>query len=253
MKKKKLLVGKMKRFKTFFVILVIVIFSGQMAVAQDYNLSIWDFSGTYNYSLYNMTLTYTLSQDAKGKVTGSGNFDYYADGETLSIPVEIKGNVKGKDNIVTLKYKLKGKDADGNKIKDDLKLELDESSLSLVGIEKRKLCAKGSECEKTEEAVSLDVPDGTTRAARLSIAAEPNDSGKKLEGTGELTLSNGDIYNLYAKGKFNSKKNETKYSLKGDTDATKAIKVKVTIDEVSGDTTYFNAKVLGQKLKYKLE
>ena len=56
MKKKKLLVGKIKRFKTFFVILVIVIFSGQMAVAQDYNLSIWDFSGPYTESGDGVTL-----------------------------------------------------------------------------------------------------------------------------------------------------------------------------------------------------
>ena len=100
MEKKKLLVGKIKRFKMFFVILVIVIFLGQMAVAQDYNLSIWDFSGAYTESGDGATLSYILSQDAKGKLTGSGTFDYPSD--NISIDVEIKGKVKGKDNIEIL-------------------------------------------------------------------------------------------------------------------------------------------------------
>ena len=242
MKKKKLLVGKMKRFKMFFVILVIVIFSGQMAVAQDYNLSIWDFSGPYTESGDGATLTYILSQDAKGKVTGSGTFDDTSD--NMTIPVEIKGNVKGKNSIVTLKYKVKGKDAEGNKIQNNLMLELDESILSLVGIEKLKVCQKGEGCLKTEEEVSLDVPDGMTGEAELEIYAELDESGKKLEGTAELTLSNGDMHNLYAKGK--SKNGETKLSLKG----TNGIKFKVTIDEGSGDMTGIKAKALGQKLIY---
>ena len=197
-----------------------------------------------------MTLSYTLIQDSKGKVTGSGTFDYFSDENDMSIDVEIKGNVKGKNNIVTLKYKPKGKDAEGNKIQSDLTLELDESILSLVGLEKMKICGKGTGCEKTETNVSLAVPDGMTGEAELSIDATIDKKGKKLERTGELTLSNGDMYNLSAKGKYNSKKDETKFSLKGVNEATKGIKFKLIINEGSGDMTSINAKVLGQQLKY---
>jgi len=220
---------------------------------EDYNLSIWDFSGTYTYSLYNMTLTYTLSQDAKGKVTGSGTFVDSSDGNDISIPVEIKGNVKGKKGIVTLKYKMKGKDENGNKIQDNLKLELNESTLSLVGTDKLKVCQKGGGCKKTDSDVSLDVPDGMTGEAELEIDVESDASGKKLEGTGELTLSNGDEYPLSAKGKYNSNKDETQFQVKGVADSTKGIKFKLKIDEGSDAATFINGKALGQQLKYKLE
>jgi predicted CXXCH cytochrome family protein len=219
----------------------------------DYNLSIWDFSGSYTESQENRTLTYTLIQDSKGKVTGSGIFDDSSDEKNISIDVEIKGNVKGKNNIVTLKYKVKGKDAEGNKIQDDLKLELDESILSLVGTEKMKICQKGAGCEKTEEGVSLDVPDGMTGEAVVSIDATPDENGKKLEGTAELTLSNDDEYPLYAKGKYNSNKDETQFQLKGVDEPAKGIKIKLKIVEESDAVTFINGKALGQQLKYKLE
>ena len=248
MKKKTLLAGKMKRFKAFFVILVIVIFLGQMAVAQDYNLSIWDFSGAYTESQGGMTLSYILSQDAKGKLTGFGTFDYPSD--DISIDVEIKGKVKGKNEIVKLKYKLKGKDADCNKLQDDVSLELDEGILSLVGIEKRKICAKGAGCEKTEANVSLDIPDGMTGEAVLSIDATLDEKGKKLEGTGELILSNNDKYPLSVKGKYNSKKDETQLQIKGVEGSTKGIKVKLKIDGESDNATFIKGKAFGQQLDF---
>jgi len=191
-----------------------------------------------------------LIQDAKGKLTGSGTFDYSSDEIAMSIPVEIKGKVKGKNNIVTLKYKVKGKDAEGKKIQNNLMLALDESILSLVGTEKMKVCQKGAGCEKTEASVSLDVPDGMTGEAELEIDAELDENGKKLEGTAELTLSNGDEYPLSAKGKYNSNKAETQFQLKGVADSTKGIKIKLKIDEGSEAATFINGKVLGQQLKY---
>jgi hypothetical protein len=213
---------------------------------EDYDLYVWDCSGFYTESGDNMT--FTLSQDAKGKVTGSGTFDYPSD--DISIPVEIKGKVKGKNNIVTLKYKVNGKDADGNKLKDKVSLELDESSLSLMGTMKRKLCAKGSGCEADTSHVSLYLPDGMTGEAVLSIDATLDEKGKKLKGTSELTLSNGDIYNLYAKGKYNSKKEETNYSLKEVDASRKVIKFKLKINEGSGATMGIRGKVHNQNLKY---
>ena len=256
MKKKKLLVGKMKRFKTFFVILVIVIFSGQMAVAQDYNLSIWDFSDTYETNPDNNTLlTVTLAQDAKGKVTGSGTFERVIDGDNMTIKVDVKGKVKGKKSIVTLKYRVKGKDAEGNKILDILKLKLvEDNKTALVGSEKGKICVKGEKCVKIEdESATLPVGPGMTGKAFLEIVSELDAKGKKLEGTAKLTLSNGDIYDLYVKGKINSKKGERKYQLKGDNETTKGIKIKLKIDNEADNATKINGKALGQQLKYKLK
>ena len=89
-----------------------------------------------------------------------------------------------------------------------------------------------------------------TGEAVLLIDVESDASGKKLEGAGALILSNNDTYNLYTKGKYNSKNNETKLSLKGVNDSTKGIKFKLIINEGSGDVTGIKAKALGQKLIY---
>ena len=139
------------------------------------------------------------------------------------------------------------------KLKDKVSLELDKSGGSLVGTVNRKICAKGLGCEKTETGVSVDVPDGMTGNSILLIDIESNEKGKKLEGDATLTLSNGDTYNLDAKRKYNSKKDETKYSLKGADEGSKAIKIKLTINDKTGDCTFFSGKALGQQLKYKLE
>jgi hypothetical protein len=204
-------------------------------------------------SLNNITLSYTLIQDAKGKVTGSGTLDFSDAAITTSIGIDIKGKVNGKNGVVTLKNKMKGKDAAGNKVQNNVMLTLNENTLSLVGTEKIKICQKGAGCLKFDISIALNVPDGMTCETILSIDAEPDERGRKLEGTAELTLSNGDEYPLSAKGKYNSKKMETQFQLKGVADSTKGIKFKLKIDEESDAATFINGKALGQQLKYKLE
>ena len=120
----------------------------------------------------------------------------------------------------------------------------------MAGQTKLKDCLKGWGCENGESYDSLPLPNGMTGESELGIDVESDASGKKLEGTGELTLSNGDEYPLYAKGKYNSKNNETKFSLKGVADSTKGIKIKLKIDEESNAATFIRGKALGQKLIY---
>ncbi len=224
------------------------------------SVATWDFSGYYTESRDDMTLSYILIQDARGKLTGYGTFDYFSDENDISIDVEIKGKVKGKNNIVTLKYKVKGEgpgyvsgeDTDV-KLKDKVSLELDKSSLSLMGTMKRKLCAKGSGCEADTSHVSLDVPYGMTGGGILMIDVEPDENGKKLEGSAELTLSNDEVFPLYFKGKYNSKKDETKFSLNGVDDFAKGMKFKIKINGRNGAATFISGNALGQKIKYKFE
>ena len=250
--------------KTLFLMLVLTCVYSLAYVTE--SVATWDFSGSYTESreddmtLSETTLTYTLIQDAKGKLTGYGTFDYYSDENDISIDVEIKGKVKGKNNIVTLKYTLKGKgsgyvladvlgkDTDA-KLKDKVSLELNKSSLSLMGTMKRKLCAKGSGCEADTSQVSLDVPDGMTGGGILMIYVEPDENGKKFEGSAELTLSNDEVFPLYFKGKYNSKKDDTKFSLKGVDAFAKGMKLKLEINGRNGAATFIRGKVLGQQLK----
>jgi hypothetical protein len=252
----------MKRFKTFFVILVIVIFSGQMAVAQDYNLSIWDFSGDYdNQSIPDGTISFTLIQDAKGKLTGSGNFDYDSDETDISvddIPVVLKGHVKTSNNIVKIKLLVKGEkrdvDIDGEyynlKVEDNISLELDADNGTMVGTAKGKICAKGLGCDKGLSNIEIDLLAGMTGEAALEIDVAANKKGKKLKGDAVLTLSNDVEYALSAKGNYSSKKNETKVSLKG-FGGSQGIKLNVNFNEETDNCTKIMGKALGQKIKYK--
>ena len=119
-----------------------------------------------------------------------------------------------------------------------------------MGTQKSKLCAKGLGCEADISRVSLDLPDGMTGETVLSIDATLNENGKKLDGTGELTLSNGDIYNLSAKGKYNRNQEEMKYSLKGVDASSKGIKFTLKINERNGDVNFIRGNAHNQKLKF---
>jgi hypothetical protein len=246
----------MKNKVLFLMLVLTCVYS--LAYATE-SVKIFDISGTYKESREDMDLRYILTQDANGILTGYGSLDYFSHENDIYIDFEIKGKVKGKNNIVNLKFTVKGEgyaDISGEytdaKLKDKVSLELDESGGSMVGTVNRKICAKGLGCEKTEAGVSVDLPDVMTGNSILIIDIESDEKGKKLEGDATLELSNGDTYNLYVKGKYNSKYDEMKLSLKGSDDESKAVGIKLTINE-DMDCTFLSGKVLGQSLKYKFE
>ena len=85
------------------------------------------------------------------------------------------------------------------------------------------------------------------------IYVEPDENGKKFEGSAELILSNDEVFPLYANGKYNSKKDETELSLKGVDGFSKGMKFKIKINGKNGAATFISYKALGLKIKYKLE
>ena len=219
---------------------------------KDYTAPIWDFSGNYEQFLDNATLAYTLAQDSKGKLTGSGKFE--TSDNSTTIDVEVKGKVKGNKGTVSVKYTVKGKNDAKDKVQNKLKLELSDNETTLDGTQKGKICGKGAKCEKFEDpAVSLPVADDMTGEALVVIETTVDEKGKKLEGDAELILSNGDEYFVPAKGKINDNKGETKYQVKGDNETTKGIKFKITMDDAADNATKINGKAFGQQLKYKQE
>jgi hypothetical protein len=220
---------------------------------KDYNLSIWDISGTYCWNENSVDVCILLIQDAKGKVTGYGRADGYGDYGMVNVDYEVKGKVKGSNNIVKVKLTVQGTGYQGSneyKSKEKSSIVINKNSLTMEGPTKEKECLKGFGCDQETGYDTIDLPDGMTGKARLLIDAEPNLTGQKFEGTGELILSNQDKYPLYFKGKYNSKNDETKFSLKGVDESTKGIKFKLTIDEGSEAATSIKGKVLGQKLIY---
>ena len=202
-----------------------------------------------------------LIQDSKGKLTGSGTFYFYLGDPypDFTVYFEVKGKVKGSKGIITIKFKLKGEggfDIDGKyyefKVSEIAKVVIDQPQQIMYGTVTAKLCIKGGGCDSGEEDLYMDLEDDMTGKAVLLIEVESDESGKKLEGSGALILSNNDTYNLYAKGKHNSKKGETKYQLKGDNETTKGIKFKLKMD-AADNATQINGKAFGQTLKYKLQ
>jgi hypothetical protein len=272
----------LKRIVMFVVLLLLLLPVVSFAQAEaytidleDYNLPVWDFSDSYYTSAdyydgqVGLGISITIVQDVAGKVTGSGYVEVEALGYYFDVPVEVKGKINVKNGIVTFKFSLKGED-DFSLYGEDIWLKvmisratvvLNRATGTMYGTAKAKMCAKAnvqgqkiSGCDKPDEIVmDLDGPSGMTGGAILEIDAALDEKGKKLEGSAELTLSNGDEYPLYAKGKYNSKKDETKLSLKGSDEASKKIKVKLSINERNGTATDIKAKALGQKLKYKVQ
>ena len=226
---------------------------------EDYNLTIGDISGNYYEDTPDGTMEMVLAQDSKGKVTGYGSMylDLGYGYPDITVYFEVKGKVKGKNDIKTFKFKLKG-GGDfyiyGEYYETTLglsaKLVIDQSQQIMYGTMKAKACIKGEGCVSDEEDFYMDLEDEMTGEAELEINVEPDEEGKKLEGIGYLTIPGYDEYPLYAKGKYNSKNDETKFSLKGVDEFTKGIKFKLKINEGNGDCTFISGKALGQKIIY---
>jgi hypothetical protein len=270
----------LKRVVIFFGPLVLLLSVMSFAQADEYfvdlgnyNSQIWDYSGYHSGYTIPDTLSgyiipdtlYTemvMFQDSKGKLIGYGAFylvgdDGGIDDEFPIIDFDLKGTVKASNGSLTLKYKTKAEasfceygECEKIKLKESVSLELAKRDNNLYGTNKIKICASGLGCESDTISFFMFPPLGMTGEAVLSIDVEPDLAGKKLEGSGALILSNGDIFPLYAKGKYNSKNNETKLSLKGVDESTKGIKFKLIINEGSGVATGIKAKALGQKLIY---
>ena len=230
---------------------------------EDYNSQIWDYSGYYygdtiSNAIYSEMV---MSQDSKGKLIGFGTFYLVGDDgsiyDELSIDFVLKGTVKASNGSLTLKFKTKAEgsyceygECEKVKLKESISLELDKRDNTLYGTNKIKLCVSGLGCESATISYFMFPPLGMTGEAVLLIDVDPDLAGKKLEGSGALILSNGNEYPLYAKGKYNSKNDETKLSLKGVDESTKGVKFKLIINEGNETITGIKAKALGQKIIY---
>jgi hypothetical protein len=84
---------------------------------------------------------------------------------------------------------------------------IDPDSLILIGTVQEKVSIKGHSVKETHN-FSLPLPAGMDGTWSLEI--DVNDDGKKMVGSSQMWLSNGDILSFSAKGKYNAKKDETK-------------------------------------------
>jgi len=229
--------------------------------------NIWDMTGTYDEEVPEFptcNLTYTLAQDAKGKITSSGNAacSVYEQGVhiDLDFDFDIKGSIKQRNGIATAKLSLKLKGTahvydnyeDYGSLKfsgsEKITAEVDTIDNTIEGTVKMKVCVQKAGCASGTASYYDVLPVGMDGTWTLNV--EASDDPKKMVGVSTLTLANDRPIVLSVKGKYNTKKDEIKFTLKGE-DEFKGCKLAPKIDESTGDILSIKGKVLGQKIMCK--
>ncbi len=247
-------------FKRIRYMLVAVLFISACSTFADtytYDLStdlnVWDITGTYDNDaiVVGCGISYTMTQDSAGKITGYGDASCSVDGYDLDMSYTLKGSVTQKNNVATVKCTIKfsGWISDGV---DDYKFKASEIVTAIINaisntIEGRvKVCVSGAGCETAD--FDLTLPDDMDGSAGLSMDVNStNARGTKLGGTGTLTLSNGDVYNYNIKGSFNAKKGLDKLTLTGVGKPSPG-KFTLVINDSSDNLNSLKGKSLGQSL-----
>ncbi len=219
---------------------------------------IWDLTGSYTDESSGLDVAF-ISQDAKGKISGSGyGYEYFDDDVYIDFSYDIKGSIKQKNGVATVKLSLKiyGTLDDPRQGvydveftgKEKVTAVIDPYSQALVGTVQAKLSYKGFGSGTTTDTYTKNLPSGMDGTWSLKI--DVDDDGKKLLGNSSLWLSNGTMLPFSAQGKYNAKSDETKFTLKG-TGSASGCKLSPVINESTGDVTSITGKVLGQKIKCK--
>jgi hypothetical protein len=214
------------------------------------NLSVWDLSGSYSGDIAaGLGLSYVITQDAAGKITGSGNASVSMGSDSIDMSFDIKGAITQKNGVAAIKLNFKGKGTalvEGESYKftfsEKVNATVDASSNTISGNVVVRISMQG---ESYSETVPFDesLPANMDGSATFSLNCTSN--GKNVSGTGTLTLSNDEIYNFGVKGKYNAKSDESNLTLKG---GAKGASLKLKVDGSDGTIKTLKGKVLGQKL-----
>jgi len=245
-----------KFLSMLFLTIIVLSSKGLYADTYSYNftheLEIWDVSGTYKDDALGCSISFTMNQDGKGKIAGSGSAGCYIYGVDINTTYDIKGSIKQNDNTATVKLSFKYKGTAeymGERYKftanEKVTAEIDAADQMMYGTIKIKLKMAG---EKVSERSVFSEPLSADMDGSFYHTCKVDQYGKKLVGNGTLELSNGKKYSFSAKGKVNDKKGESKLKLKGDTSASKGSKLNLIIDENDDGIESIKGKVCGQKI-----
>jgi hypothetical protein len=170
----------------------------------------------------------------------------------------LKGKISQKNGVATVKLSMKltgtvdvpSEGVYDAKIKGTEKITatIDPYYEALTGTVKVKVSIKGVGSEKYTADFYEDLPYGMDGTWELDI--DVTSDGKKMVGDSLVWLSNGDLLPFSAKGKYNSKSYETKFTLKG-TDNASGCKLSPVINELTDAVVSMTGKVLGQSIKCK--
>jgi hypothetical protein len=242
------------------VLLLVIFFTPiQRAFAESYyfdfegDLHVWDISGSYTDDSLGFNISYDMTQDAQGKLTGSGSASCSVEGIDVDISFDITGSIKqtGGIAIVKMSFKFRGTASDGYdtyKFTASAKVtaEINLDSGTIEGTAKVRVSIRGYGSYSDESLYTEELPLDMDGAFTLDLNV--SEAGRKLQGTGALTLSSGDIYYFSVTGKYNSKTDESSFTFKGD-GSSKGCSLKIKVDESDDSITSLTGKVLGQKIK----
>jgi hypothetical protein len=232
--------------------------SGHFSWAFGTESPLWDLSGTYQLSPtvagdVSVDFAVTVTQDATGKVVGSGTTPVLIDGESVSGNYTVSGKVTTSGTLVllTATVKLSGSgmlhgEQRPYSLTASYKLAVDPSTRQVTGSGKGSAKAKGLGGGPVIELVDAQLPQGMTGAWQLG--ADLTATGKKLAGTGVVTLSNNRALNVTAKGSYAPANGKSSISLAGSgTSKGSSLTVAGTGDNLQLISA--KGKVLGQTVK----
>jgi hypothetical protein len=215
---------------------------------------IWDISGNYSENLAGMSVTYTLAQDAKGKLTGWGNFNGSSSGVSLQADITSKGTLKADKSgnvVIKLNMKYKGVATYGKTDKfsgsQGIIVTINPDDLVMYGTVKTKISMAGQSFSQTDS-YSLDLPFGMDGSNYLTASFDEDPKGKVL-GFASCDLSNGETISFEIKGKRNTKVGTVKLSLKGRKETfDKGSKLKVEMTDDYQSFLNIKGKTIGQSI-----
>lgn len=215
----------------------------------DLSASVWDIGGSYEEDVEGIPMSYTVSQDGKGKLTGYGSASGTVDGVSLNMDFLVKGKISSKKSITTIQQKLSIKGTasyQGQMLKFSgsvsMKTVVDEISRVMSGTITISLLGFKETESYYEDLSDVDM-DGT-----VVLITSINEVEGKLIGDAVLELSNGRLIHMLVKGK--DKNGQLLIQAKGikDDSDSSGSGIKIIFDSLR-DVVDFKAKALGQKLE----
>lgn len=215
------------------------------------NLSLWDLSGTYTDYALGGEISYTLTQDSAGKITGYGTGTMSMSGLNITATYDIDGSITQKDGIAELELST---DYSGTATylgdtyeftaKETTTAEIDASTAMMTGVVEVELTMEGYGSERYTMDFSTETPEGMDGSFELEFDIYQN--GTRLTGNGILILSNSETYDLTASGKFKSRTNESTISLRG---SARGSRLRLSVDGSDDHIETLRGKILGQELE----
>lgn len=244
--------------------------SGDYVKTFSSEVQIWDPSGSYdeNFDEEGIDLDFSMSVDSQGKIVGSGTFsfpDLWQEGihGYINGVVTVTGKVSSSGSVTRVTYKIRisgGGMVDGYPVEFmanlSIKAEIDPQFGEMVGTVSGKLQARmpgeGSETIKVPPTYfETPLPEGMDGGCTLHLNnLSPDASGKKINGSGRMELSNGKILLFSVSGKYNQKKDEAKLALRGGAGNEKSkLSISASANGALLNVHALKGKTLGQKIQ----